>query len=288
MQAVCGSLTVISNGTPEEKALYPSLSPVGRRSLVMVYDVRATRMREDDYLAGSQLSEDIGSRGSGGVARNLFDSPAARELRDVLGGDDVQVGAIYPYNEAEAKKAMDITHRMDSAWAQTVDPDTNTIKLREWVAVTKCLHRILTYKAVPTVVAVVAKVNKIYGVELFINLLQKFSKSPKEKTLMYMTAIRTKYKDSDSKTILDYLDKLTDARNKLNGMSDEVFMVHVAEGLLGTELNDYIKHVMNTDGIELDTFMQGITDRANTVFGQKLLVQSSKTNVMHLPSVRRR
>ena len=97
---------------------------------------------------------------------------------------------------------------------------------------------------------------------------------------MYMTAIRTKYKDSDSKTILDYLDKLTDARNKLNGMSDEVFMVHVAEGLLGTELNDYIKHVMNTDGIELDTFMQGIADRANTVFGQKLLVQSLKTNVI--------
>ena len=29
-------------------------------------------------------------------------------------------------------------------------------------------------------------------------------------------------------------------------------------GLLGLELNNYIKHVMNTDGIELDTFMQGI------------------------------
>ena len=54
------------------------------------------------------------------------------------------MGAIYPYNKAEAKKAMDITHRMDSAWAQTVDPDINTIKLREWVAVTKCLHCILT------------------------------------------------------------------------------------------------------------------------------------------------
>jgi len=156
---------------------------------------------------------------------------------------------------------MDITHRMDSAWAQTVDPDTNTIKLREWVAVTKCLHRILTHKAVPTVQAVVAKVNKICGVELFINLLQKFSKSLKEKTLMYMTAIRTKYKDSDSKTILDYLDKLTDARNKLKIMSDEVFMVHVAEGLLGTELNDYIKHAMNANGIDLDTFMQGILDQ---------------------------
>ena len=110
VQAVRGSLTVISNGTPEEKALYPSLSPVGRRSLVMVYDVRATRVREDDYPAGSRGFEDIGIGGSGGVARNLFDSPAARELRDVLGGDDVQVGAVYPYNVAKAKKAMDITH----------------------------------------------------------------------------------------------------------------------------------------------------------------------------------
>ena len=147
----------------------------------------------------------------------------------------------------------EITYRMDSAWAQIVDPDTNTIKLKEWLAVSKCLHCIVTHKAIPAVVAaVVAKVNKSCGVELFMNLLQKFSKSLKEKTLMYMTANCTKYKDSDSKTILDYLDKFMDARNKLNGMSDEVFMVHVAEGLLGTELNDYIKHVMNSSSIELD------------------------------------
>ena len=177
MQAVHGSLTVISNRMPEEKALYESLSPVGRRFLVMVYDVRATRMREDDYLAGSQGFEDINIRGSGGVSRNLFDSPAARELRDVLGGDDVQVGAIYLYNEAEAKKAKETTHRMDSAWAQTVDPDTNTIKLREWVAVTKCLHRTFTYKAIPTVMAVVAKVNKICRVELFIITYSRNSRS---------------------------------------------------------------------------------------------------------------
>ena len=70
-----------------------------------------------------------------------------------------------------------------------MDQDTNTIKLREWVAITKCLHHIFTHKVVPRVVVVVAKVNKICGIELFINLLQKFLKLLKEKTLMYMTAI---------------------------------------------------------------------------------------------------
>lgn len=90
---------------------------------------------------------------------------------------------------------------------------------------------------------------------------------------MYMSAIHTKYTDSDSKYI-DYLDKLTDARNKLNSMSDEVFMVHVAEGLLSSELNDYTKHVMNTDSIELNMFMQGISDQVNTVLSQKLLMSS--------------
>ena len=87
-------------------------------------------------LDPESMRTSVSELGSGGVARNLFDSPAARELRDVLGGDNVQVGAIYPYNEAEAKKAKEITHRMDSAWAQTADPDINTIKLREWAAVT--------------------------------------------------------------------------------------------------------------------------------------------------------
>ena len=52
---------------------------------------------------------------------------------------------------------------------------------------------------------------------------------------MYMSAIHKKYTDSDSKYI-DYLDKLTDARNKPTVMSDEVFMVHVARGLLDGDL----------------------------------------------------
>ena len=53
MQAACGSQVVISNRTPEEKALYPSLSPVGQRSLAMVYGVRATWAREDDCWTGT-------------------------------------------------------------------------------------------------------------------------------------------------------------------------------------------------------------------------------------------
>ena len=81
----------------------------------------------------------------------------------------MQVGAIYPYNEAEAKETKEITSRVSSAWTQVVDPYINTIKLREWLAVTQCLHRIFTYKAVPTVKAVVAKVHKICGGEEIIN-----------------------------------------------------------------------------------------------------------------------
>ena len=58
-------------------------------------------------------------------------------------------------------------------------------------------------------------------------------------------------------------------------------MVHVAEGLLGLELTDYIKHDMTTSGIELDTFTQGISNQANAVFGQKLpTAQSSKTSTI--------
>ena len=34
--------------------------------------------------------------------------------------------------------------------------------------------------------------------------------------------------------------------------------------------NDYTKHVMYPDGIELDTFMQIIMDGASTVFGKQI------------------
>ena len=76
MQAVPGSLRVISNATPKEQALYPSLFEVERRSLVMVCDVRANRVRKDGNPIGSRLHEYIDIGGSGGVARNLFDWPA--------------------------------------------------------------------------------------------------------------------------------------------------------------------------------------------------------------------
>ena len=80
VQAIHGSLAVISNGTPKEKALYPRLPPVGPRSLAMVYDVSASQMREDGHLTGSRVHEGTGIRGSGGVARYLFELPAAHEL----------------------------------------------------------------------------------------------------------------------------------------------------------------------------------------------------------------
>ena len=90
----------------------------------------------------------------------------------------MQVGAIYPYNEAETKKAKEVTMQPHGLGMGTDRGPRHQhhIKLREWVAITKCLHRIFTHKAVPTVVAVVDKVSKICRVELFINLLQKSSK----------------------------------------------------------------------------------------------------------------
>ena len=90
---------------------------------------------------------------------------------------------------------------------------------------------------------------------------------------MYMAAIRTKYKDSDLKAILDYLGKLTDARNKLNGMSDEVFMVHV-NCRMTTQHRAKRLHQARHE------HRQHQARPTNTVFGQQLLVQSSKTNIM--------
>ena len=63
------------------------------------------------------MHKGISIGGSGGVARSLPGWPAAHELQDVLGSDDMHIGAIYPYNEAEARKVTDITHQKLQAFA---------------------------------------------------------------------------------------------------------------------------------------------------------------------------
>ena len=63
--------------------------------------------------------------------------------------------------------------------------------------------------------------------------------------------------------MLDYLDNMLNARLKLTGMSDEVFMIHIGEGLVGSDVSDYVKQAMNTNGMTVDEMIMGIQDRAS-------------------------
>ena len=282
--AVRGKCAIVSNGSPEERAQFGMLGGVARRCLVIVYEVDARLARSGGRAssvgATNHLDIDIGGRRQFPTARMLnFDSPIAQDVRSALGEDAaVGVDAAFEYDATAAARLEKVTDRLDSAWR--FDPDSaNTVKIKEWLACTMTVHRIIMYKAAPTVKLAASKVQKICGVDLFIALLEKHAKSGKEKMLMHMATIRTDYNSSGCSSILDYLDKTIEARLHMTGMSDEVFMVHVAEGLLDSDVSDYIKQAMNTDGIDLFTFIQGIQDRANSVFGKKLFVKANKATL---------
>ena len=72
----------------------------------------------------------------------------------------VGVDAAFEYDAIAAARLEKVTDRLDSGWR--FDPDSvNTVKIKEWLACTMTVHRIIMYKAAPTVKLAASKVQKI-------------------------------------------------------------------------------------------------------------------------------
>ena len=84
-------------------------------------------------------------------------------------------------------------------------------------------------------------------------LLERHGTAKCPRTMANMTVIRKTCKhavtDGNCVGVLDYTDCMPKARFQLNGMSDEVFMLHLAQGLAASEVAGHVKQAMNTSRV---------------------------------------
>jgi hypothetical protein len=262
-------MSVLQHDTAQDNALVYRLGDAGKRSLARVYDVRAARATPQapraDESDGLFSSPPVHGDGGGGQAMS---SPSTR-YRLTVGQDTVDVETVSPDAEVERSKArkvvldkLELIHD-----ARAFPPGHRVCTVSEWVAVSSTIHRIIMHNASPSVKLSNSRLQPPCGIDLFLILLEKHGTAKRFRTMVHMQTIRTPYLEalanSDCTNVLDYLDNMLNARLKLTGMSDEVFMIHIGEGLVGSDVSDYVKQAMNTNGMTVDEMIMGIQDRAS-------------------------
>jgi hypothetical protein len=263
-------MSVLTKDTAQDNALHYRLGDAGRRSLIHIYDVNAARATPEAPRASRSDAPDSPSElGDGGGGDLVTESPSSSRLCLTVGEDILNVETVSADAEAERSKArkvvlgkLELIHD-----ARAFPPGHRVCTVSEWVAVSSTIHRIIMHNASPSVKLSNSRLQPPCGIDLFLILLEKHGTAKRFRTMVHMQTIRTPYLEalanSDCTNVLDYLDNMLNARLKLTGMSDEVFMIHIGEGLVGSDVSDYVKQAMNTNGMTVDEMIMGIQDRAS-------------------------
>ena len=274
-------MSVLTHDTAQDNALVYRLGDAGKRSLVRVYDVRAARATPQAPQAGDTdgLLSPLSMLGAGGGGQSVV-SPSTR-YRLTVNEDTLDVETVSPDAEVERTKARKVV--LDKLELihdpRAFPPGHRVCTVSEWVAVSSTIHRVIMHNASPSVKLSNSRLQPPCGIDLFLILLEKHGTAKRYRTVAHMQTIRTPYLEalanSECTNVLDYLDNMLNARLKLDGMSDEVFMIHIGEGLTGSDVSDYVKQAMNTNGMTVDDMIMGIQDRASN---KDMLSQSYEKN----------
>ena len=223
------------------------LGDAGKRSLARVYDVRAARATPQAPQAGDtdELLSPLLMLGAGGGGQSVV-SPSTR-YRLTVNEDTLDVETVSPDAEVERTKARKVV--LDKLELihdpRAFPPGHRVCTVSEWVAVSSTIHGFTMHNASPSVKLSNSRLQPPCGIDLFLILLEKHGTAKRYRTVAHMQTIRTPYLEalanSECTNVLDYLDNMLNARLKLDGMSDEVFMIHIGEGLTGLDVSDYVK-----------------------------------------------
>ena len=263
--AVHELMTVLTRDTARDKAALHKLGDSGKRGLVQLLDVqaeRATPQTPHDAPAAPPAS----GLGDGGAV--ISASPGTRSQL-ILGDHTLDVMTITPDAEAMKNKARKaVLDKLDKQHeVRAIPTEDRVVRITEYVIVSSTIHRILMHQASASVKMANSRLATACGIDLFQILLEKHGMSKRIRTMHNMMVLRKPYAqaltDSDCSNVLDYIDMMLNARLKLDGITDEVFMIHIAEGLKDSDVSGYVTQAMNTNGMTVDDMISGIQDRAD-------------------------
>jgi hypothetical protein len=258
-------MTVLTRDTDRDKSACFRLGDSGKRSLVQIYDVRAARSTPQGPRDGPSAPTASMLDDSGG---GFTVSPSTRSQL-IVGEEELEVETVAPDAVAmKSKIRKSVLDKLNQEHeVRAIPSEDRVVTITEWVIMASTIHRILMVSASPSVKLVNSRLRVPCGIDLFQILLDKHGTAKRLRTVHNLSVLRKPYKealaDSDCSNVLDYLDMMLNARLKLEGISDEVFMIHIAEGLVGSDVHDYVKQAMNTNGMTVDDMILGIQDRAD-------------------------
>ena len=94
-------------------------------------------------------------------------------------------------------------------------------------------------------------------------------------TVLKTTCIDAMKSDPDL-TVAGYVNEMVGARVNLDSISDDVFKELLTTAFKGSPADGYITQVLNTDGIPVQTIVQGLIDRSEGLHNESVVAKANK------------
>ena len=288
-------LMVQTDGSTQEAKRVRKLGDHCKRALCMLLDVpvktepgsRASLekqpQKKDDAatssmmtrLLGFQLDVDAGQEDSG---------PA--ELQGMSEPEELK-GRMHPVYPGEAATKLKMREMIFDRF-ENIPGDIEAIPVEKFVVtvgdyekLSSLLWRILNRNAPAPVLLTAKTIVRRNGFELLQRMIIEYGKSSSDRTTADMAVLKTTYIDAVKKdpglTVAGYVNEMVGARVNLATMiGDDVFKELLTTAFKGSPADGYITQALNTDGIPVNTIVQGLIDRSEGLYNDSVVAKANK------------
>ena len=288
-------LMVQTDGSTQEAKRVRKLGGHGKRALCVLLDVPVKTepgsrgssekqpQKKDDAatssmmtrLLGFQLDVDAGQEDSG---------PA--ELQGMSEPEELK-GRMHPVYPGEAATKLKMREMIFDRF-ENIPGDIEAIPVEKFVVtvgdyekLSSLLWRILNRNAPAPVLLTAKAVVRRNGFELLQRMIIEYGKSSSDRTTADMAVLKTTYIDAVKKdpglTVAGYVNEMVGARVNLATMiGDDVFKELLTTAFKGSPADGYITQVLNTDGIPVNTIVQGLIDRSEGLYNDSVVAKANK------------
>ena len=164
---------------------------------------------------------------------------------------------------------------------EAIPVENFVVTIADYEKLSSLLWRILTRNAPAPVLLTAKAVVRKNGFELLQRMIIEYGKSASDRTAADMAVLKTTYIDAVKKdpglTVAGHVNEMVGARVNLATMiGDDVFKELLTTAFKGSPADGYITQVLNTDGIPVNTIVQGLIDRSEGLYNDSVVAKANK------------
>lgn len=128
----------------------------------------------------------------------------------------------------------------------------------------------LSFKPAATIKITMMKFKNMQGIDFLHAIIVKLGMKTRDRTKLHLDILQTNYNSArrlyEIKSPLEWLEQQLSARVNLEeagtSFNDDLILQYLYDSFQESPAGEYIKQSMNTDGVDLDQFLQGMYDRS--------------------------